>query len=431
MFQWLPADDPAKPPSALEVSKAYAPSGSVWDKSLDEKQVFHAKLTSPGAAWQIRVGKGGQIYSLRGPFGEAIPPQIHRGSQWNDEVLQLVAVSQTWQRYAKQSGWRYFIHGSGTYVRDPQFDRTFYCPIVAEQFDAARQTYTVMNWGQQAHVPTPFRSGVLFTTRWRVIDKMTVEVVYGVHNWGDDVLDFFNVPWGGVRATTFPVRQIANADHSRAKPALTDQVGSFPTPKQGQPMSQTGGWMLFSQDRKAASPSLGLVIGTDREPWPGARFMWRGGYAGNPARPNPRDYFVTTIILQGALNPGESFWARRYFVIGPRDAVAERCAELAESATVQRCQWNAQTAPRIDDERFAVPLHGGKPLFRLQRPGDPNPIVTHDPYHFAGKQPVVNPLAAHDPRFADYQRMQLLRPYIDSDGMTWQFLGFTLPDDAR
>ena len=97
------------PPSVVQVpaerqgetffSSQYTPSGSVWDERLDEQQVFETEMIHQQAAensFALRMGKGGQIYSLRGPFGESVPPSW-RGenshlSPWNDEVWQFVAV---------------------------------------------------------------------------------------------------------------------------------------------------------------------------------------------------------------------------------------------------------------------------------------------------------------------------------------------------
>ena len=66
-------------------------SGSKWTPGLDEEKVFLASLQGDG--WRLGVGKGGQIYSLRGPFGESVPPQ-RIVSPWNDEVWQFVITSE-------------------------------------------------------------------------------------------------------------------------------------------------------------------------------------------------------------------------------------------------------------------------------------------------------------------------------------------------
>ena len=59
----------------------YSNSGSSWELDWDETNVFNAliSVTNPSnndQSYEMRVGKGGQIYSFINPgFGEALPPQ--------------------------------------------------------------------------------------------------------------------------------------------------------------------------------------------------------------------------------------------------------------------------------------------------------------------------------------------------------------------
>lgn len=50
--------------------------------------------TDKNLSWSIRVGSGGNMYSIIYPdlFGELIPPQEHANAPWIDEVHQMVAV---------------------------------------------------------------------------------------------------------------------------------------------------------------------------------------------------------------------------------------------------------------------------------------------------------------------------------------------------
>ena len=72
-------------------------SGSTWGIGLDENDVYHAALkhTQTGdpanRQWEIRLGRGGQIYSLRSEVGELVPPQSLR-SAFVDEVFQSISV---------------------------------------------------------------------------------------------------------------------------------------------------------------------------------------------------------------------------------------------------------------------------------------------------------------------------------------------------
>ena len=72
-------------------SFTYKPSGSKWKETLNEEDVFLASIKGDG--WQLGVGKGGHLYSLRGVYGESVAPQRIK-SPWNDEVWQVVATNE-------------------------------------------------------------------------------------------------------------------------------------------------------------------------------------------------------------------------------------------------------------------------------------------------------------------------------------------------
>jgi hypothetical protein len=131
------AQMPADQQGRTVMSGNYTPTSSLWGKHLDESTVFHHEikhLQGEDNAFNLRIGKGGQLYSLRGAFGESIPPQ-GVGSPWNDEVWQFVAVcgkyhfglrniehagavSEEVVKRFKQSpySYTYFIHNSGAYM---------------------------------------------------------------------------------------------------------------------------------------------------------------------------------------------------------------------------------------------------------------------------------------------------------------------------
>lgn len=74
----------------------FTPSQSKWRPAIVdfEKFLFKAEMhykdqNNPSRSWTIRIGRGGNIYSFRGPlFGEAISPQNLNNAPWVDEVLQ-------------------------------------------------------------------------------------------------------------------------------------------------------------------------------------------------------------------------------------------------------------------------------------------------------------------------------------------------------
>jgi len=82
-----------------KLSQQFSGTKSLWTEGLDERKVFHGEMThaqDEGNSYSLRIGKGGQVYSLRGSFGESVPPSWRRKggvqSPWNDEVWQFVAV---------------------------------------------------------------------------------------------------------------------------------------------------------------------------------------------------------------------------------------------------------------------------------------------------------------------------------------------------
>ena len=118
------------------LSSVYTPSDSLWGEGLDEEMVFKYEIKhiqDEHNSYTLRIGKGGQIYSLRGAFGESVPPQ-GKGNPWNDEVWQFVTVCSKYNglnaitkpgsvptevvdRY-KKSPYKnsFFIHNSGAYI---------------------------------------------------------------------------------------------------------------------------------------------------------------------------------------------------------------------------------------------------------------------------------------------------------------------------
>ncbi len=67
-------------------------SESNW-LGLEERQVFFRSLThtEEGRSWTMKIGKGGQIYSITTPeLGEMVAAQRAKYGQWVDEVFQHV-----------------------------------------------------------------------------------------------------------------------------------------------------------------------------------------------------------------------------------------------------------------------------------------------------------------------------------------------------
>lgn len=111
-----------------QVSPSYwAANSPALEPDLFLAEMSHQDTASQNKTWTFRIGQGGNIYSLRGAFGESVPPQIN--NEFVDEVYQSVSVNQDKNR---NSGKTYFIHQAGTYSGDGEYtSNPFFTPNIA------------------------------------------------------------------------------------------------------------------------------------------------------------------------------------------------------------------------------------------------------------------------------------------------------------
>ena len=309
----------------------YSASGSTWAvDSFPESMVFHAQLdytdpTDSAQSYSLRIGKGGNIYSFRGAFGESVPPQWRNPNwaqpsygggtsyaPWVDEVWQMVAVDGALNNVPDSS---YFIHQAGVYLKTPEQTEPFYSPMLAEYYNEDDRSYSVVNWGQQAHTEDlqniNFRSDMLYYTRYTVIGDGILQVDNMMYNFGQDNINFINVPWGGVRNSSL--------DHF----FISDPSGNY-TLEEGlygqTPVIQTAntaGWVAWSNDSLGNSPVLAMAHPTTTST---NNNVFRYGDAGNlSSANNQRDYHVFEMIRfpsNEQLSFGTALSFRFFYVLG-------------------------------------------------------------------------------------------------------------------
>lgn len=226
-------------------------------------QMHHEDFLNPNRTWTIRFGKGGTIYSLAGAYGEAIPPQTRGDSPWIDEVIQGVGVDLT--RNRPQDGTEYFIHQAGVYSKDPPYiteeTEPFYSPIIGKH--CHDNTCIFLSWGQQAHVPTVFKSDLLYLYQYSDCGNGVIEFSQMFINVADkygNSINYLNIPWGGVRRSTF--REVLLSDTNgnmlpRDDPLqrFGDEGGRMP------PLHQTGGFTTFAQKLINSNAPIQLPCG--------------------------------------------------------------------------------------------------------------------------------------------------------------------------
>jgi len=429
--------------------ETFSPSGSVWAEGLNETRLFHRELHHEQGAddsFRLRLGTGGQIYSLRGAFGESIPPSYHGSrhrSPWNDEVWQFVAVCTRYnglealQRRGpvpaetadsfEQSGFSssFFVHNSGAYMPGHSEMDSFYSPLLAHASALEGRAHRTLNWGVVPQVRTLHRSPILYYVQSRDVGQGVIELTWVVHNFSlreDVVFDHLNAPWGGTRVTSLPMQRISDPE---GKLRRVEEI--IPRISGAVNVRDTGGWNLSSVTEDPDSPALALVFGRDKH-WedqqalaavggtavqiaPSLYRHWR--HAANLYEPgedwgdwrtrpenNFRNYDVMVVIPKLRLAPGKSIWYRSFLVVNTRQRAAELAASLVDSVDYGALTFDPDDTPLVpafpdqaegDPSPFllyAHPVPGSVPLFRMAHRETGRQVISSDPYHFVPSQPV-------------------------------------------
>ncbi|WP_159020752.1 T9SS type A sorting domain-containing protein [Algibacter sp. L3A6] len=439
----------------------FEPSGSSWGETLDEQDVYLARLkhiSDANNTWDLRIGKGGQIYSFIGPYGEGVPPSSKSHSQWNDEVWQPVSVSgelnnndgeddNVFIEGATNTGLKYFIHGAGTYLTDDAaesidfLDKPFYSPLMASYYHPTEKAYYVTNWGAQAHVPSLFKSGVLYTTKYKDIGEGILEVTYVIENFGTDVIDHLNVPWGGVRSSSLRGKFVGRPGGDIE--IIYGQTGTE-NPGDLEDIDATGGYVIYAQDTlSASSPALGIVFGdeilTDEfSDHNLTRIYYRSAQVGGDT--NLRDYTLFTVITKIDVNPGDTFYYRMYYINGTRDEVQEKANKIKSevaygfiSPAIEDAAMVTIKSEELDDaldqniQLFTSPIKGTVPVF-LMRDESGSEYISPDLYYNVSTQPFSNPYPEDNSKFATYEDRFTYRQY-NGDVEYVRLLGYASGED--
>ena len=238
----------------------YSASGSSWELDWDEINIYHSLLSynnpdNDHQSYEMRIGKGGQIYSFKNPiFGEALPPQwrpsfdelgnriadqiisspvnTHHGNwaPWNDEVWQLVGSDQ--RDSINGSVKTQNIHMAGSYLNNfanrasDHTETPFYSPMVQSYYSLSDQSLTTIVWGQSenpiyvynapegcdACYEELFRPSVLFFQRYKPIGQGIIQIDFLIYNYSRTRgIDFWNVPFTGIRNSNLPYGIISSS----------------------------------------------------------------------------------------------------------------------------------------------------------------------------------------------------------------------------
>lgn len=375
----------------------FSASNSFWASPFSEEYVYHGLLTythsgNSDRSYELRIGKGGQIYSFITSAGETVPPQYPATAPWVDEVWQMVAVDGSLNDPPNNE--KYFIHQAGVYLKTPEQTLPFYSPIVARYFNPEDKSYTVVSWGQQAHTADNLISGhtssILYYTRFRNVGNGIIQVDLLMYNFGADTIDFINIPWGGVRRSTYDYWFSSLPDLS-----YQQEVGSYGTYLEQLP--NTGGWAAWSTDSSGHAPSLALIMDNTEG-------VLRMGDAGTIAN---RDYTVYEGIKfpGNTLTSGKAVRARNFYLID--SDIDSIHAQIVQQNLANETFYGSfnQQSHEVDSAHIALRYQGetltahsdssGTGIsLKLQPYQDSNPLfllygtngetrITSDPYGFS------------------------------------------------
>ena len=290
----------------------------VMDGVIDSKSSKHSAENN----WSLRIGLGGQVYSLRTEaLGETVPPQYRNsdGGQWApwvDEVWQTVSV------YNKDGDSK-FNHSAGIYLKDPILTEPFYTPRLATEIDEPNRSFYSMNWMQPSAKPLYNEdnpSHIINLTKYKDLGDGVIEVTLGMYNFGNtEVYRYHSMPWGGVRRTALAYNYLSNLDQTTYTPITANF--SNPSPVELSNTIDTGGWTTFcSESAGDYGNSLGFVFGKaeqiNADSWAKSRI--RQGITGplQSGETDWRNFMVSTLNIRHYINQGKGIWTRTYLVFG-------------------------------------------------------------------------------------------------------------------
>ena len=383
-------------------------SGSTFGFGVNENDVYHAALKTnltDGPAnrdWEIRIGLGGQIYSLRSEVGEIVPPQSFQ-RPFNDEVFQSISVNTAPRETEGEAA---FYHQSGYYVEFNNVTQPTFSPLLASG-SVEVNAYSTLCLAVQADTEAipQLPGGLLHYQRTRDLGDGVIEVTHSIYNFGHDTVDFHNLPWGGVRKTVFDNMLVSNPGGGFTNRQIVEFDNST---NQVVAAAATGGWAAYSEGTSGSDRGLAYVFGdTDthlNQPWQPGPGTWRWGDGGGDFLGIPiRNFNVGTFRRLIDVDPGDLFESRYFLVLGDVDHIetaiedrnlvphaiyGKRIISMQDSDVLA---WSivetngefsvltAGTGQPTDFLTYAHPVNGSQPLFLFEDVNG-NEFISIDPY---------------------------------------------------
>jgi len=400
--------------SMSETNFTFSESGINSDPSdwlgLDERQVFYKKLShsEPGNSWVIKIGKGGQIYSIQMPvLGELIAYQRADHGQWVDEVFQHTLPMPPQKSKSKDNtvvdG---DIHQAGYYMASDLDEKkqllpsSVYSPVFAYQFNKAESSVSYITWPQHAHLPRRYAENLVFINQTiKDLGGGVVEISLEYNKWGGKRHEKFSLPWAAFRTKTLPVQIISNRDGSYRKDNRTlRNKKPMPRLKKG----SAGGWLALVTSDNPEAQGIGIVYGKAPRLLDGKDSMVSWGSYGPPRNPQVGGTIVA-VYRDVTLDVGESLFYRYYVVLGTLADIQAKANQLESSVELKKITMTEGAVARLEicpDADNALTrvcakdstpsfytyqnyIPDAKPLFLLRDVGSGEDMVTDDPYEIS------------------------------------------------
>lgn len=351
-------------------------------ESPGESQVFWKRLehTQPNSNWTLKLGKGGQIYSLKTPeIGELIAPQRFSHGEWVDEVFQHTipsslhngTLSQVVDGDIHQAGYytQSDLNTSTKVIPHSVYSPTF--PSVLPEFTETQNSFSFITWPQHAHLPRTYsENGMIMHQNILDLGNGVIEISLMIDKWSGEETTDISVPWASFDTTHVPEQIISQRNGSY----LSQRQPFADSPVVRLRDNSTGGWLALTQSNSPTARGIGIVYGKNLDSIDGhTSFLRWGTYSSGT---------IATIKRNVTLKAGDSVFFRYYLVIGQLKDIQHYGNQLVNK--VQSVRINTQ-ASRPGNIRICPDSQTG---FRLGCPEKNQPAFVTQRYHTFGSLPL-------------------------------------------
>ena len=265
-------------------------------------------------------------------------------------MFQSISVDTSQRQNGGQAA---FYHQAGYYPDNNNVTQPTYSPLLASGA-VESNSYSTLSLAVQADTESNPQqpSGLLNYQRTRDLGDGVIEVTHSIYNFGNNTVDFHNLPWGGVRKTEFDNILVSNPDGGFTDRAILG-FGDFEN--QVETVENTGGWAAFTEGTNGTDQGIAYVFGdTDThldQDWQSGRSSWRWGDGGGDFLGLPiRNFNVGTFRRFVDIDPGDLFESRYFLVLGDVDHIQ---STIENSSLVDSAIYDKIVIDQADSEQLS------------------------------------------------------------------------------